>query len=222
MFNVGESGYMAIPSESSHNNWRSGLYVKASGVEFKMIPVAGYSGGFFLMAETETTEALYNSVNGTVSTSQLPISDIRISNIMSFIEKLNNETKLNFTLPTSNQWQYAAKGGNKTQDYTYAGSNTPGDVAWYSANCSSKQTVKTKAPNELGIYDMSGNVGEFVSNKNSGYNYVMGGCYKSASNYITKTSETYAYYNEWGTAGYNSNYSYSDIGAGFRLILTCE
>ena len=57
MLNVGESGYMAIPSEASHNKWRSGLYVKASGIEFKMIPVAGYSGGFFLMTETETTEA---------------------------------------------------------------------------------------------------------------------------------------------------------------------
>ena len=49
MLKVGESGYMAIPSESSHNNWRSGLYVKASGVEFKMIPVTGHSGGFFLI-----------------------------------------------------------------------------------------------------------------------------------------------------------------------------
>ena len=48
---TGESGYMAIPSESSHNNWRSGLYVKASGVEFKMVPVAGYSGGFFLIGK---------------------------------------------------------------------------------------------------------------------------------------------------------------------------
>ena len=222
MLNVGESGYMAIPSEASHNNWRSGLYVKASSVEFKMIPVAGCSGGFFLMAETETTEALYKSVNGTVSTSQLPISNIYISDIMSFIEKLNNETKLNFSLPTSNQWQYAAKGGNKTQDYTYAGSNTPGDVAWYSANCFSRQTVKTKAPNELGLYDMSGNVGEFVSDTYSSYNYVFGGCYKSTSNYITKTSGTYAYYNTWGDAGYNNNYSNYDIGAGFRLILTCK
>ena len=222
MFNTGESGYMAIPSETSHNNWRSGLYVKASGVEFKMIPVAGLASGFFLMAETETTEALYKSVNGTVSTSLLPISDIYINDILSFIEKINNETKLNFSLPTSTQWQYAAKGGNKSQGYIYAGSNTPGDIAWYSANCSARQKVKTKAPNELGIYDMSGNVGEFVSDTNGSFNYVYGGCYKSTSNYITKTSGTYAYYNEWGAAGYNNDHSSRDIGAGFRLIMTCK
>lgn len=224
MFNTGESGYMAIPSESSHNNWRSGLYVKASGVEFKMIPVAGHTDGFFMIAETETTEALYESVNGTSSTSQFPVSNVYVSNITSFIEKLNNETKLSFSLPSASQWRYAAKGGNKTQGYTYAGSNTPGDVAWYSANCSSKQKVKTKAPNELGIYDMSGNVGEFVSdykNASSHYNYVYGGCYKSASSYIKNTSSTYSYYDAWCQAGYNGG-SYSDGGAGFRLILTCK
>ncbi len=211
MFNTGESGYMAIPSESSHNNWRSGLYVKASGVEFKMIPVAGSSGGFFMMAETETTEALYKSVNGTSSSSQKPISDIYISGITSFIEKLNNETKLNFSLPSAAQWIYAAKGGNKSQGYTYAGSNTPGDVAWYAANCAAKQSVKTKAPNELGIYDMSGNVGEFVSDKDgSYYYYVYGGNYKSTSSEITRTSSTTFYY------------SNSDTSIGFRLILTCK
>lgn len=210
MLNVGESGYMAIPSESSHNNWRSGLYVKSSGVEFKMIPVAGYSGGFFLMAETETTEALYQSVKGIASTSQLPITD-KFSNYDSFIEKLNNETKLNFSLPTSSQWLYAAKGGNKSQNYTYSGSNTPGDVAWYAANCSQKQKVKTKAPNELGIYDMSGNVAELVADcyvSNWKYSY-FGGSWADKATEITKIS-------------YGWTDSYYDNYVGFRLILTCK
>lgn len=210
MLNVGESGYMAIPSEASHNNWRSGLYVKASGVEFKMIPVAGLESGFFLMAETETTEALYKSVNGTSSTSQLPITD-NFSNYDSFIEKLNNETKLNFSLPTSSQWLYAAKGGNKSQNYTYSGSNTPGDVAWYAANCSQKQEVKTKAPNELGIYDMSGNVAELVANRYvsiDNYSY-FGGSWAGKATGITKIS--------YGS----TNYGYNNY-VGFRLILTCK
>lgn len=217
MFNKGESGYMAIPSVVSHNNWRSGLYVKASGVEFKMIPVAGLESGFFLMAETETTEALYKSVNGTSSTSQLPVDAVSYSEISSFIEKLNNETKLTFSLPSAEQWKYAAKGGNKSQNYTYAGSNTPGDVAWYAANCSSKQKVKTKAPNELGIYDMSGNVAEFT---NTLYhtNYYgsferYGGSYSSSSSGIGNTDCIYT-----NTDLQTSPYS----GSGFRLILTCK
>ena len=234
MFNVGESGYMAIPSETSHNNWRSGLYVKASGVEFKMIPVAGYSGGLFLMAETETTEALYKSVvTGVVPASQLPVDNVSYSSILSFIEKLNNETKLNFSLPSLGQWEYAAKGGNKSQGYTYAGSNIPGDVAWYSANCSSKQKVKTKAPNELGIYDMSGNVGEFVSTMYSmhgyDYPYIYGGGYCSKVSYIGFTSSINTY-GGWGAAGYengsicrsSTDSSCKSSGVGFRLLLTCK
>lgn len=215
------SGYMAIPSESSHNNWRSGLFVKTSGVEFKMIPVAGLSSGFFLIGETEVTTALYNSVNGSSSTSQVPISNIYYSDVSDFIQKIRNATSLNFSLPSAEQWKYAAKGGNKSQGYTYSGSNTPGDVAWYSGNCSSKQNVKTKAPNELGIYDMSGNVGEFVSDVYSSYHYIYGGSYKSSSSYITSTSNVNYYYSSssYNAAGYSGG-SY-DQGIGFRLILTC-
>lgn len=208
MLKVGESGYMAIPSESSHNNWRSGLYVKASGVEFKMIPVAGYTGGFFLIGETEVTEALYNSVNGSSPSSMLPKVAISKSAALSTIEKINNATKLNFSLPSTAQWLYAAQGGNKTQNYTYCGSNTPGDVAWYSANASSRKTVKTKAPNELGIYDMSGNVSEMTTASNWGYCY--GGSFSSSSSGITKTSSD---------DNRHSSSSYDDVG--FRLILTC-
>jgi len=215
MLKTGESGYMAIPSESAHNNWRSGLYVKASGVEFKMIPVAGYSGGFFLIGETEVTEALYNSVNGTSSTSTYPVENISYPNITAFVEKISNVTNLHFSLPSSDQWKFAAKGGNKSQNYTYSGSNTPGDVAWYSANTSSRQKVKTKAPNELGIYDMSGNVAEFVSTKINNYPYIHGGNYSSKESAITSTSSSYY-----------SNYTYSSsschyTGVGFRLILVC-
>ena len=216
---TGESGYMAIPSEASHNNWRTGLYVKASGVEFKMIPVAGHTSGFFLMGETEVTEALYNSVNGTSSISLLPIDNVSYPAITSFIEKLKNETKLNFALPTSEQWQYAAKGGNKSQGYTYSGSNIPGDVAWYTANTSSKKQVKTKAPNELGIYDMSGNVAEFVSTKyDTYYPYQHGGSYLSSASGIGCTSST--------PISSSSSFRYNNsgccfTGVGFRLKLTC-
>ena len=230
MLAAGESGYMAIPSEASHNSWRSGLYVKASGVEFKMIPVAGLESGFFLIGETEVTEALYKSVNGTASTSSLPKDNISYSNATSIIEKISNETKLNFALPDSTQWKYAAKGGNKSQGYTYAGSNTPGDVAWYTANTTSIQNVRTKAPNELGIYDMSGNVGEFVKSRNNDYPLIFGGGYCSSTDYITTSSyvdwnyryDSGSYYIYPKNSGYEtSSYGGYSKGIGFRMILTC-
>lgn len=216
MLAAGESGYMNIPSEASHNNWRSGLFVKASGVEFKMIPVAGLESGFFLIGETEVTEALYKSVNGTPSSTSLPIHGITYSNITSTIEKISDVTNLHFSLPTSTQWEYAAKGGNKSQNYKYSGSNTPGDVAWYSANASSVQAVKGKAPNELGIYDMSGNVAEFVSTKyNTNYPYYYGGSYLSKEDNITSTS------NVVKSEYYTNSWCYEN-GVGFRIILTCQ
>ncbi len=191
---AGESGYMAIPTEKQHNNWQSGLYVTASGVEFKMIPVSGYSDGFYLIGETEVTEALYKSVNGTASTSQLPVSSISYSNMTAFINIINFDTKLQFGLPSAAQWKYAAKGGKYSQGYNYSGSDTPGDVAWYSGNASAKQPVKGKAPNELGIYDMSGNVQEMTTEKTNSYFYPYGGSFTDAASSCTVNSRNTSVY----------------------------
>ena len=216
MLKIGESGYMAIPTESARGNWRNGLYIKASGVEFKMIPVAGYSEGFFLIGETEVTEALFNTVNGTVSSSMLPVHNVTYSNIQSFCEKMTALTNLKFNLPTKPQWQYAAKGGNQSKGYTYSGSNNPDEVAWYAANTTLRQTVKTKSPNELGIYDMSGNVHEFLRWFRSGYPYYIGGYYGSNESVISTASEG----SEASYQSSNSNCHYN--GVGFRLVATCE
>ena len=80
-----------------------------------------------------------------------------------FIYKLNQLTGKKFRLPTEAEWEYAARGGNQSKGYLYSGSNTIDDVAWYFGNSLNTKPVGTKLPNELGIYDMTGNVWEWCS-----------------------------------------------------------
>ena len=86
-----------------------------------------------------------------------------------FIPRLNKITGKIFRLPTEAEWEYAARGGNKSKGYKYSGSNTIGYVAWYLSNSSKTQQVGTKVPNELDLYDMSGNVYEWCSDWYGGY-----------------------------------------------------
>ena len=145
------------------------------GVTFTMIHVEGgsinaggssLSAGTFRIGETEVTQELWQAVMGSNPSnnigSGLPVENVSWDDCQEFIGKLNEITGYNFRLPSEAEWEYAARGGNKTHNYEYSGSNDVDLVAWYCYN-SNEQThpVATKSPNELGIYDMSGNVWEW-------------------------------------------------------------
>jgi len=103
---------------------------------------------------------------------KLPVENVSWNDCKAFILTLNRMTGKKFRLPTEAEWEFAARGGKKSRGYKYSGSNTLNDVAWYVGNSGSKtHEVGTKAPNELGLYDMSGNVYESCEDKYDTANY---------------------------------------------------
>ena len=167
-------------------------------------------------------------VNGKIrsaSEDNHPVIHVSWNDANEFCEWLKQKTGKNFRLPTEAEWEYAARGGNKSKGYKYSGSTTIGNVAWYSGNSgSATHDVKTKTPNELGIYDMSGNVFEWCQDWYGNY---------SSGSQTNPTGPSFGFERvirggSWGSnARYCrvSNRSFDDPGNrdsfnGFRLALS--
>ena len=122
----------------------------------------------YYIGKTEVTQALWKAVMGSNPSNfegdNKPVENVSWDDCQRFISRLNAATDMNFRLPTEAEWEFAARGGNKSKHYEYSGSNDLDDVAWYDGNShSTTHDVATKQPNELGLYDMSGNVWEWCS-----------------------------------------------------------
>ena len=128
----------------------------------------------YYIGQTEVTQALWKAVMGSNPSDSkgdnLPVEQVSWDDCQVFIQNLNQLTGKQFRLPTEAEWEYAARGGRKSRGYKYAGGNNIGLVAWCGDNSGNRtHTVATKQANELGVYDMSGNVEEWCSDWYDGY-----------------------------------------------------
>ena len=193
-------------------------------------PVHSVTLDGYYISKYEVTRQIYKKVFGRDSLlvaddSKYPQGDMSWNSTNDFINKLRDTTGTDFRLPTEAEWEYAARGGQKSKNYKYSGSNLVGMVAHYNANSAGRvQPIGVKMNNELGIFDMSGNMWEFVSDpygtypedpvynpQGSGSDHVLRGGGGGASAADCRVSRRADYwYNGYGITSWDF---------GFRLVI---
>jgi formylglycine-generating enzyme required for sulfatase activity len=194
-------------------------------------PVHSVTVSDFYIGKYEVTQKQWKAIMG-ASTSlsnpskfkgnNLPVESVSWNDVQKFIKKLNQKTGKLYRLPTEAEWEYAVRGDSTGSTTKYASSNNVDVVAWYSGNSGSKtHTVGTKQANELGIYDMNGNVWEWCSDWFGSYRS------RGQSNPLGATSGSYRVYRggSWynlasncrGETRYRSSPGYRHDILGFRL-----
>lgn len=193
----------------------------------------------FWIGETEVTQPLWQAVMGNNPSrsnwgDNYPVENVTWKICHEFVERLTammHEAGMpqewEFRMPTEAQWEFAAKGGNKSKGYTYAGSNTLSEVGWNLNDGRKSHPVRQKRPNELGIYDMSGNVYEWVADYFSPYTSEP----QTDPCNLTRINSSRQVIKRGGSFWYNDAYRYTctyryayyenvtDESIGFRLAL---
>lgn len=186
----------------------------------------------YYIGQTEVSQSLWKAVMGTNPSMfdnnlSHPVESVTWNDCQQFLQKLTDLLGEEFRLPTEAEWEYAARGGKYSSGYKYAGSNVLDDIAWYDGNSEfATQPIATKAANELGLYDMSGNVYEWCSDWYGGYMlnaqrnpqgaasgryrvYRGGGCYSKG----TSCRASYRH---------NGSPDHQDGGLGLRIVMAID
>ena len=226
-FTVGDVSFTMLPVEGG--TFTMGATAEMTNPYDDEKPTHQVTLSSYFMGETEVTQALWKAVMGSNPShfkgDDLPVEEVSWNDCQTFLTKLNALTGRTFRLPTEAEWEYAARGGSKSSGTPYSGSSNLDEVAWHYGNSDDKtHPVKTKKANELGLYDMSGNVREWCQDWDGSYG-------RRAQTNPTGPSSGSCRVDRGGCWGYGPGYCHSSFRGyctpgfsnndlGFRLALS--